>query len=86
VRWNRPHRRDRFHFMTSPYPPGDIFVYATYAAAVAGICFGLFVKNDMIKGFKYRDGTPASPVAVRIIAIVSGIAMLMMLIMNRSSK
>jgi hypothetical protein len=41
----------------------------------------------MLKDFKYRDGTRASPVAVRIIAIVAGIGgILMMLFMNTSSK
>jgi hypothetical protein len=72
--------------MTSPDAP-DILVYAVYASAVACICFGLFAKSDMMKNFKYRDGTHASPVAVRIIAIVTGIGViLMMLIMNRSPK
>ena len=73
--------------MTIPNSSSDILVYAVYASAFACICFGLFVKSDMIKDFKYRDGTRASPVAVRIIAIVAGIGgILMMLFMNTSSK
>ena len=74
--------------MTSPYPPRDVLaLYAVYASAFACICFGLFAKSDMLKDFKYRGGTDASPVAVRIIAIVAGIGgILMMLFMNHSSK
>ena len=73
--------------MTRPYSSTDVLVYAVYASAFACICFGLFVKSNMLKDFKYRDGTHASPVAVRITAIVTGIGViLMMLIMNRSSK
>ncbi len=73
--------------MTIPRPSADVLVYAVYASAFACICFGLFVKSGMTNYFKYRDGTPASPVAVRITAIVSGIGViLMMLIMHRSSR
>jgi hypothetical protein len=43
-----------------------------YVAGVLGICFGAFAKDDWLKYLRYRDGTQPSPLAARIILIVSG--------------
>jgi hypothetical protein len=69
--------------MNWPYPPAVILFFVL---ALICICFGLFTKSDTLKEIKYSDGTHASPVALRILLIVSGLAGIVMLMMNRSSK
>jgi hypothetical protein len=44
-----------------------------YVAGVVAICFGAFAKSDWLKYLRYRDGTQPSPLAARIILIVTGV-------------
>jgi hypothetical protein len=48
-----------------------------YVAGVLAICFGAFAKDDWLKYLRYRDGTQPSPSAARIIAIVSGVGVIL---------
>ena len=61
--------------------PWEIVVYAS---ALASICLGAFAKDDLLKQMTYRDGSPASPLAVRIISITSGIGGIILLYFIRS--
>jgi hypothetical protein len=62
---------------------GEIVVYAL---GVACICLGAFAKDDLLEQMTYRDGSPASPLAVRVIAITSGIGGIIPMYSLRSSK
>ena len=63
--------------------PWEIVVYVS---ALASICLGVFGKDDLLKQMTYRDGDPASPLAVRIISITSGIGGIILMYLIRSSE